>query len=95
LSASALQPYAGFIAHGGAYHSDEVRRILADAHAHYEAQVRPLGGLAQPDTETSPGESAQQMLDALRYVVRFHDGLTPADIARIRSIVDKAAGGAT
>jgi hypothetical protein len=33
-------------------HSQErVRKMLDDAHAHYEAQVRPLGGLARPDTK--------------------------------------------
>lgn len=40
-------------------------------------------------------QAAPQMLDALRFVVRFHDGLTPADIARIRSIVDLATGRAS
>lgn len=45
-----LRRYDGFTSHGGAYHSDDVRRILADAHAHYEAQVKPLAGLANPDT---------------------------------------------
>jgi hypothetical protein len=31
------------------YSPDAVRTILADARAHYEAQLRQLGGLAQPD----------------------------------------------
>jgi hypothetical protein len=33
------------------YTEEQVRAILADAHAHYEAQVRQLGGLARPDTK--------------------------------------------
>lgn len=85
-----LQPYAGFNSHGGAYHSDDVRRILADAHAHYEAQLRPLSGLARPDADTTA-----QMLDALRFVVQFHDQLTPGDIERLRSIIGMATGGAS
>jgi hypothetical protein len=32
-----------------AYSQATVRRMLDEAHAHYEAQVRPLGGLAKPD----------------------------------------------
>lgn len=36
--------------------------ILADAHAHYEAQVRQLGGLARPDAD--PGDA--QLIEKLR-----------------------------
>jgi hypothetical protein len=32
-----------------AYSQATVRRMLDEAHAHYEAQVRPLAGLAKPD----------------------------------------------
>lgn len=32
------------------YSQERVRKMLDDAHAHYEAQVRPLAGLAKPDT---------------------------------------------
>lgn len=35
----------------GQYTAEKIRSILADAHAHYEAQVRQLGGLARPDEQ--------------------------------------------
>lgn len=35
--------------------------ILADAHAHYEAQVRQLGGLARPDAQP-PTDRALQLM---------------------------------
>lgn len=55
-----LQPYGAFPAPDTStdMHMDQrgypaytpvlVQRILAEAHAHYESQVRPLGGLARP-----------------------------------------------
>jgi hypothetical protein len=99
MSTNNLQPYGGFTSHGGAYHSDDVRRILAEVHAHYEAQVRRLGGLAQPDDDagsaTSPHEVVSQMRDALQFVVRHHDHLKPGDIVRLRSIIAKAMGTAS
>jgi len=35
-----------------------------------------------------------QMLDALQFLVRWHDQLTPADVQRAKSIITKATGGA-
>lgn len=60
-----LQRYHGFTSHGGAYHSDDVRRILADAHAHYEAQIRPLAGLARPDAGNVPHVLGDARIDAM------------------------------
>lgn len=34
-----------------AYSQERVRKMLDDAHAHYEAQVRPLAGLAKPESQ--------------------------------------------
>ena len=58
--------------------------------------------LAQTCTASSPGATAQalptdavpRLLDALRFAVRFHDQLTPADLARMQSVLDAATGGA-
>jgi len=36
------------------YNGGYVLNLLAEAHAHYEAQVRPLGGLAQPTCDAAP-----------------------------------------
>lgn len=44
----ALQRYGADLS-DFAYSQERVRQMLEDAHAHYEAQVRPLGGLARPD----------------------------------------------
>lgn len=44
----ALQRYGADLS-DFSYSQERVRQMLADAHAHYEAQVRPLGGLAMPD----------------------------------------------
>lgn len=84
-----LQPYPADL-DDWAYSQPRVRQMLADAHAHYEAQVRPLGGLAEPDAD-----AASQVLDALRFAVRNHERLTPADIERMRSIIARATGGAS
>lgn len=43
----------------GTYSADAVRAILADAHAHYEAQVRQLGGLARPDADAPPAQTVE------------------------------------
>jgi hypothetical protein len=44
------------------YTAAQVRALLADAHAHYEAQVRPLGGLARPDAAAPPADRALQLM---------------------------------
>ncbi len=44
----ALQRYGADLS-DFAYSQTRVRKMLDDAHSHYEAQVRPLGGLAVPD----------------------------------------------
>lgn len=56
--------------------------------------------LAQTRMACSPDVAAQvrladaapRLLDALRFAVRFHDRLTPSDIARMQSIIDAATG---
>ena len=58
--------------------------------------------LAQTRTAYSPDATAQalltdavpRLLDALRFAVRFHDQLTPADLARMQSILDATTGSA-
>jgi len=60
------------------------RAILADAHAHYEAQVRQLGGLARPagayhgwcgsiDDEATLRRAASVMQDVLRDIADWED----------------------
>ena len=61
-----LQPYVPDLA---AYRdfdatSTEIDKILADAHAHYLAQVRQLAGLARPDAEPTNAQ-LQAGLNAL------------------------------
>ncbi len=48
-----------------AYSQATVRQMLADAHAHYEAQVRPLAGLAAPDAGTVPQVLGDARIDAM------------------------------
>jgi hypothetical protein len=55
----ALQRYGADLS-DFAYSQERVRQMLDDAHAHYEAQVRPLAGLARPDADV-----ADQVLGAM------------------------------
>ena len=34
--------------------------------------------------------AAPELLEALQFAIRFHDQLTPSDVARMRKVVDKA-----
>jgi hypothetical protein len=43
----ALQRYGADLS-DFAYSQERVRQMLADAHEHYEAQIRPLSGMAMP-----------------------------------------------
>lgn len=73
MSHGDLQPYSDFVpdddsAPGvGSYSGSDVLRILADAHAHYAAQVLPRAGLAQPDADAP---SAPQTVEALEDAIR-------------------------
>ena len=46
----ALQRYGADLS-DWAYSQATVRRMLNDAHVHYEAQIRPLAGLARPEAQ--------------------------------------------
>lgn len=48
-----------------AYSQERVRKMLDDAHDHYEAQVRPLAGLARPDAGTVPQVLGDARIDAM------------------------------
>lgn len=73
MSPEDLQPYDGFNLRGGTYDEDYVRRILADAHAHYAEQVMPRAGLAQPAGGSGQMTTAQ-IAARLRVIVE-----TPQD----------------
>lgn len=36
-----------------------------------------------------------QLLDVAKHLVRWHDQLTPSDIARAKAVIEKASGGAS
>lgn len=47
------------------YSQERVRKMLDEAHAHYEAQVRPLAGLARPDDGAMPQVLGDARIDAM------------------------------
>ena len=55
-----LQPFSCDL-NGELFTQETVRRILADAHAHYEAQVMPRKGLAQAGEPTDDERVAEHM----------------------------------
>lgn len=84
----ALQRYGADLS-DWAYSQATVRQMLDDAHAHYEAQVRPLAGLARPGTQ-SPLVMGDARIDAMAsagQVKLLTAALAKAD-TRIEALVD-------
>lgn len=87
-----------------AYSQEWVRQMLADAHEHYEAQVRPLAGLARPDAGSqvlgdaridamaSAGKVALLCAELAKAHARI-DSLVAAMKSAARTLEDVARGG--
>lgn len=76
----ALQRYGADLS-DWAYSQATVRRMLDEAHAHYEAQVRPLAGLARPD-------AGSQALGDARIEAMASAGKVALLTARIDALVE-------
>jgi hypothetical protein len=83
----ALQRYGADLS-DWAYSQATVRRMLNDAHAHYEAQVRPLAGLARPDAGSQALGDAR--IDAMASAGKV--ALLAAELARAHARIDALVG---
>ena len=96
LTKHAMQPYALPKPASVYYSLAAVRSILADAHAHYDAQVRLLGGLARPDDLPREGcaecgkTSTRDSMWALYCVACIESKIAPALAAPAQPAGDAA-----
>ena len=79
----ALQRYGADLS-DWAYSQATVRRMLDDAHVHYEAQVRPLAGLARPDAGSQALGDAR--IDAMASAGKV--ALLCAELAKAHTRID-------
>lgn len=68
-----------------------VQAILAATDDHLQA----LQHYQQSHQLREAIDTVGQLLDVARHLVRWHDQLTPADIARAKAIIEKVTGGAS
>ena len=84
----ALQRYGADLS-DWAYSQATVRRMLDDAHAHYEAQVKPLSGLARTEAQW-PLVLGDARIDAMASAGKV--ALLAAELARAHARIDALVG---
>ena len=57
-------------------------------------EIRPVPGVRLGDelADLQLTAAAPELLDALQFAIRFHDQITPGDVARMSKVVAKATG---